>query len=59
MVKLTDEQRREYDMRNRRIIAAARAGAEYPDLAARFGVNRHRISQIAPVPICVAVMVLS
>lgn len=47
MVTLTDEQRVEYEKRNRRIIAAARSGADYTDLASRFGVNRHRISQIA------------
>lgn len=47
MVKLTDEQRRQYDARNRRLLAAARAGVPYPLLAERFGVNRHRVSQIA------------
>jgi len=43
MVTLTDEQRVEYEKRNRRIIAAARPGADYTDLASRFGVNRQFI----------------
>ena len=47
MVTLTDEQRRQYEARNRRLIAAARSGVPYPLLAERFGVNRHRVSQIA------------
>lgn len=47
MPMLTDEQRIEYDKRNRRLLAAVRAGVPYPLLAERFGVNRHRVSQIA------------
>jgi len=43
MVTPTDEQRVEYEKRNRRIIAAARSGADYTDLASRFGVNRQLI----------------
>lgn len=33
MVMLTDEQRVEYDKRNRRLLAAARAGVPYPTFA--------------------------
>lgn len=47
MVTLNPDQRRQYEARNRRLLAAARAGVPYPLLAERFGVNRHRVSQIA------------
>lgn len=47
MVTLNPEQRRQYEARNRRLLAAALAGVPYPLLAERFGINRHRVSQIA------------
>jgi hypothetical protein len=47
MVTLTDEQRIEYDKRNRRLLAAVRAGVPYPLIAERFSLTRPRVSQIA------------
>lgn len=44
MTKLTDEQRVEYEKRNKRVEAAARSGVNYTDLAACFGVNRSSLS---------------
>lgn len=47
MAWLTDEQRIEYDKRNRRLLAAVRAGVPYPMIAERFKLTRPRVSQIA------------
>lgn len=47
MVKLTDEQRPAYEARNRRLLAAVRAGVPYPLIAERFSLTRPRVSQIA------------
>ena len=44
---LTPEQRIEYDKRNRRLLAAVRAGVPYKLIAERFGLARSRVSQIA------------
>ena len=47
MVRLTDEQRPAYEARNRRLLAAVRAGVPYPLIAERFNLTRPRVSQIA------------
>jgi hypothetical protein len=46
-VYLSPEQRRQYEARNRRLLAAVRAGVPYPLIAERFSLTRPRVSQIA------------
>lgn len=48
MVTLNSDQRRQYEARNRRLLAAVRAGVLCRLIAERFGVNRHRVSPPRP-----------
>lgn len=47
MGRLTDEQRRRMEARDRRIVAAVLSGCTHTELADRFHVCKSRITQIA------------